>query len=67
MDIHIIIEKGDEGFWVYTPELPGCTSWGATQQEARSNMIEAIHAHLEIQKEYGEQIREKPVVELLHV
>ena len=43
----IIIEPTDTGFSAYSPDLPGCTSTGATREEVERNMREAIEFHLE--------------------
>ena len=48
MKIKVILEKSeDSGFTVYVPSLPGCISEGETEQEALSNIREAIELYLE--------------------
>ena len=44
----IIIEKEpeDEGYFAYSPTLPGCFSNGRTIEEAKRNIREAIELHL---------------------
>ena len=42
----IVIEPDDEGFHAFVPALPGCHSCGATLDEARSNIAEAIELHV---------------------
>jgi predicted RNase H-like HicB family nuclease len=44
----IVIEKEpeDEGYYAYSPTLPGCFSNGLTIEAARRNMREAIEQHL---------------------
>ena len=44
----IVIEKElqDEGFYAYSPTLPGCFSNGKTIEDARHNIREAIQQHL---------------------
>lgn len=37
--------EGD-GFSVYFPDLPGCTSWGDTLSEAQKNAQDALGLHL---------------------
>lgn len=49
-----ILEKDAEGFSVYFPDVPGCTSAGSTAQEAAANAEAALYAHLEIGLEHGE-------------
>ncbi|AOQ23815.1 hypothetical protein MTAT_14000 [Moorella thermoacetica] len=49
----IIIEKADDNYSAYSPDLPGCVATGKTPQEARENMVEAIKMHLQGLKEDG--------------
>ena len=44
----IVIEKEpeDEGYFAYSPTLPGCFSNGKTIEEAKRNIREAIELHL---------------------
>ena len=37
-----IVERAGEGFSVFFPDLPGCTSAGRTQTEAALNAEEAL-------------------------
>jgi predicted RNase H-like HicB family nuclease len=43
----IVIEKEaeDEGYWVYSPSLPGCFSNDRTVEEAKRNIRDAIQQH----------------------
>jgi predicted RNase H-like HicB family nuclease len=48
MKIKVILESSDDGgFTVYAPSLPGCISEGDTEEEAISNIKEAIELYLE--------------------
>ena len=51
-----IIEPASEGYGVFFPDVPGCTSAGATVQEAARNAEEALQAHLDLAAEHGEAI-----------
>ena len=51
-----IIEPASEGYGVFFPDVPGCTSAGATVQEAARNAEEALQAHLDLSAEHGETI-----------
>ena len=53
-----IIEPAKDGFGVFFPDLPGCTSAGATLQEAARNAEEALQAHVEVTAEHGETLPE---------
>jgi len=45
----IVIEKEpeDDGYYAYSPTLPGCVSNGKTIEAAKRNIREAIEQHLE--------------------
>ena len=49
MKWRVVLERDREtGDWAgWCPELPGCTSAGQTQEEARENIREAIELYLE--------------------
>ncbi len=42
----IVVEAGAENFSAYFPDLPGCVTTGASLEEVRENMREAIQLHL---------------------
>ena len=43
----IVIEKGDQNYGAYSPDLPGCVAVGDTIEEVEQSMQEAIRMHLE--------------------
>jgi len=43
----VAIYPSEEGFAVSVPSLPGCWSQGATEQEALTNIADAIRDYLE--------------------
>lgn len=51
-----IIEKAKNGFGVFFPDLPGCTSFGKTVDEAAKNAFTAAQAHVALSLEYGDAI-----------
>jgi predicted RNase H-like HicB family nuclease len=53
-----IIERAAKGYSVFFPDLPGCTSAGATMQEAGRNAEEALAAHILLSAEHGDTIPE---------
>ena len=55
MQYAIVIERGQESFGAYVPDLPGCVAIGETEAEARDLIREAIEFHLEGMREDGEQ------------
>lgn len=51
-----IIERGREGYGVFFPDLPGCTSAGGTVTEAALNAEEALAGHLLVSEQYGDAL-----------
>ena len=43
----IIIERTEENYSAYSPDLPGCVATGSTKEEVRKNMVLAIEMHIE--------------------
>ncbi len=64
-----IIERDDEWYIAYCPEIPGANGQGKSKDEARENLAEAISLILEDRREEGlrgvppDAIRETVVVE----
>ena len=51
-----IAERAADGFGVYFPDLPGCTSAGDTLQEAARNAEAALQGHVELSAEHGDEL-----------
>lgn len=49
----IVVEKTETGFSAYSPDLLGCVTTGATEEETEANMKEAIAFHVKGLKEEG--------------
>jgi predicted RNase H-like HicB family nuclease len=47
------VRKSDEGYSVSCPELPGCWSQGATEEEALANIEIAIEEYVDAANELG--------------
>jgi len=47
MELHAIIHEGDGSYWAEVKELPGCFASGATLDELKDALIEAIGTVLE--------------------
>jgi predicted RNase H-like HicB family nuclease len=56
----VAIYPSEEGFAVCVPSLPGCWSQGATEQEALTNIADAIRDYLEAEElpPEGSELRE---------
>jgi predicted RNase H-like HicB family nuclease len=49
----IVIEKAENNYSAYVPDLPGCVATGATVQETESQIREAIEFHIAGLREDG--------------
>ncbi|HEY9780951.1 MAG TPA: type II toxin-antitoxin system HicB family antitoxin [Leptolyngbyaceae cyanobacterium] len=47
----VVIEKAENNYSAYAPDLPGCIATGATIEETRQQIREAIEFHLEFMRE----------------
>ncbi len=52
----VVIEPDEDAFHAYVPALPGCHTFGATLDETRSNIAEAMELHIDSMLEAGESI-----------
>ena len=43
----IVVEKANDNYSAYAPDLPGCAATGSSPEDARAKMREAIALHLE--------------------
>ena len=54
----IVIERTDNGYSSYSPDLPGCVSTGMSREEAEKNMREAIEFHIDGLRQEGYPVPE---------
>ncbi len=54
----VVIEKAENNYSAYAPDLPGCIATGATLEETRQQIREAIEFHLELMRDEGLAIPE---------
>lgn len=52
----IVIEKAEDNYSPYVPDLPGCVATGNTIAEVESEIREAIALHLDGMREDGAEI-----------
>lgn len=62
----IVIEKSNNNYGAWAPDLPGCVAVGDTVEEVQHLMREAIEFHLAGMREDGAPIP-PPVVEVNYV
>ena len=49
----VVVEKAENNYSAYAPDVPGCITTGRTIEETLSNMREALQLHLEVTVEDG--------------
>ncbi len=49
----VVIEKAENNYSAYVPDLPGCVATGATLAETEAQIREAIEFHIEGLREGG--------------
>lgn len=52
-----VIEKDEDGYFAFSPELQGCYTSGSTFEEAHSNLIDAVRLHVVDRLADGEEMR----------
>lgn len=52
----VVIEQTNTGFLAYSPDISGCATTSATQEETTKNMEAALSFHLEGLKLEGEPL-----------
>lgn len=52
-----IIEKDENGYYAFCPDLQGCYTSGVTFEEARANLVDAVRLHIVDRLGDGEPIR----------
>lgn len=52
----VIIEDAGPNFFAYVPDLPGCVSIGATVQDVKENIHDAIETYIAALIEFGEVV-----------
>ena len=57
-----VIEKDDNGYFAFCPELQGCYTQGATYEEALRNIEDAIKLHLADRVASGELVPMKQFI-----
>lgn len=49
----VVIEKAENNYSAYVPDLPGCVATGTTAEQAEAEIREAIEFHIEGMREDG--------------
>jgi len=56
MQYLVIVEKSENGFGAYVPDLPGCVAAAESRAKVVSLIREAIEFHIEGLKDAGERV-----------
>ena len=59
-----VIEKDENDYYAFCPELQGCYTSGGTFEEAQANLTDAIRLHVEDRLANGEEIKAPESVSL---
>jgi len=49
----VVVERTENNYSAYVPDLPGCIATGATAEDVQQNIREAIAMHMEGLREDG--------------
>ncbi|MBM3142513.1 MAG: type II toxin-antitoxin system HicB family antitoxin [Chloroflexi bacterium] len=60
----VVVEKDEEGYFAYCPELQGCYTQGNTFEEVMTNIRDAIKLHIEDRLASNEPITTSEIVSL---
>jgi predicted RNase H-like HicB family nuclease len=66
-NLPIIIEKDENGYLAYCPELQGCYTQGDTYEEALANVKDAIALHIQDRLENGESVTRPEILNIATV
>lgn len=65
--VSVVIEKDEDGYFAYCPELQGCYSQGDTYEEVLENIKDAVKLHIMDRLEEKEKIPKVEVINLTSV
>ncbi len=65
--VPVVIEKDQDGYFAYCPDLQGCYTQGDTYEEVLENIKDAIRLHIIDRLEEGEKIPEIEIINLTAV
>ena len=63
----VVIEKTEEGYFAFCPELQGCYTQGETYEEIIENIKDVLKLHIEDRLKDGEKIPEFEMISLTSV
>ena len=60
----VVVEKDQDGYFAFCPELQGCYTQGETYEDALENIKDAIRLHVEDRLEAGEEVPQPESISL---
>lgn len=60
----IVVERDEEGYFAFCPELQGCYTQGDTYEEVLENIKDAIRLHVNDRLDSGEEVPQGQSVSL---
>ena len=60
----VVVEKDQDGYFVFCPALQGCYTQGDTYEEAMENIKDAIRLHVGDRIEAGEEVSQPESISL---
>ena len=55
-NVIVTVEMTENNYSAYVEVLPGCVTTGKSMDEIKANMQEAIEGHIEVSREFGDEI-----------
>ena len=65
--VSVIIEKDEDGYYAYCPQLEGCQSQGDSLEEVQENIKEAIELYLSTLSQEEKQLLLKQEIQAMTV
>ncbi len=63
----VVIEKDEDGYFAFCPELQGCYTQGETYEETLQNIKDAMKLHIEDRLDSGEIFKQPEMTSLTEV
>jgi len=65
--LSVIVEKDQDGYFAFCPDLQGCYTQGKTYEEIIENIKDVIRLHLEDRIENNEEILQAEIISLANI
>ncbi len=65
--VSVVVEKDEDGYFAYCPELQGCYTQGETYEEVMENIKDVIRLHIIDRLEEGDEVPRPEIISLTAV